>query len=371
MRKAALEALEGILTDVQAAAWLRAHVAALIEAATASPSTPASVAAAAALECLPSPTFALHCAHRAAASVGARDAVVDASGSAPTVGYGKISGYGAGSRLVSSAAASACPDSPVTANGLFIGARVTGAYGPGRVVGVAAAGALAEVAFASGSTGACCFPYGSAFLRATTLRPLEPAPAGGAAPPPLPPAPLSVVVLAEDVQGYLPPDACADVVGCFLRQLAEKLDLLRGAAGEALCRLLHLPWPLPPVPGVPHRERLHAAFPPPAAPARVSAAGAAAASGATADDAALAAIPEADVGGEEDATPGPASEAPAAGGVGGGGAALEEGGATPASPASASSSSGVQWSLAHDAFPRVAGLLDLPEYTPAIAQVRE
>jgi hypothetical protein len=34
-----------------------------------------------------------------------------------------------------------------------------------------------------------------------------------------------------------------------------------------------------------------------------------------------------------------------------------------------SSSLGVQWSLPHDAFPRVCGLLDLPEYAAAIAQV--
>ena len=123
-------------------------------------------------------------------------------------------------------------------------------------------------------------------------------------------------------------------------------------AGETICRLLHLPWPLPPVPGIVHRDRLHAAFPAAALPSAVKG---------QADTVALAAIPDADVGGEDDATPGAdCAVSPAIDGEGGGAA-------VPCAPSP--HSLGVQWSLPHDAFPRVAGLLDLAEYTPAITEV--
>lgn len=180
--------------------WFKAHVDGLVAAALVCPPTPASVAAIAALESTPSPTFALHLAHLAACSgsAGGRGSGGDAS--APTSGYGRIAGYGAGSRLVSSASAYARPDSPATANGLLVGSRVASAHGPGRIAAVVAGGVIAEVSFAKGSTGVCSFPYGSAFLRAASLRPLETSAAAAATADGLRPASFSVVTLAEDVQ---------------------------------------------------------------------------------------------------------------------------------------------------------------------------
>ena len=185
---------------MQASVWFKAHVDGLVAAALVCQPSPASLAAIAALESVPSPTFALHFAHLTACSdsAGGRGSGGDAS--APTSGYGRIAGYGAGSRLVSSASAYARPDFPATANGLVVGSLVASAHGPGRIAAVVAGGVIAEVAFAKGSTGACSFPYGSAFLRAASLRPLEPSASAAAAAVGLRPASIPVVTLAEDVQ---------------------------------------------------------------------------------------------------------------------------------------------------------------------------
>ena len=216
---------------------MKAHVETLLDTAL-SPASPARDvgAAVASLRSVHSPTFALHYAHLAAIASSQAGANTGSESSdaavadAPTAGYGRISGYGAGSRLVSSAAAWARPDSPATVTGLCVGAAVTCAYGPGKLVGVSAAGTVAEVAFSRGSVGACCFPYGSALLRATAIRRLPP---GAPEHRELDSGLLAFVTAApgEDLQAFLPPELCVDVVGCLLRQLAEKLDLLRGAAG--------------------------------------------------------------------------------------------------------------------------------------------
>ena len=237
-------------------------------------------------------------------------------------GYGNITGYGAGARLLSptagsgggsvAALASARHDSPITFEGLLVGSSVHTAWGVGLLVRVIAAGALGEVAFPAQTLGAACFPYcgHTAIIPSTALRAVPCGAAGIAALEascgssaseaaasaavatsivrarfggPGAGALVSVVLprgsdevaaacgapsaSALPLLPLAPParELLSITLDVLLRAVGEKLDLLRAVAGDALGRLLHLPPPLPPLYelGGAHRAVLVSVFPPP------------------------------------------------------------------------------------------------------------
>jgi hypothetical protein len=460
VRKAALEGLERVATCLQAAALAEARVSRLLAAAASGAADPGAAAAASAeLAALATPSLARHAidsltdaaqsAGRVAcrrgvgtrASGGVRAGPVGAAAApaAPSAagavsGFNaSITGYGAGTRLLSSAPHER-PDALVTAGGLRLGSRVRCVYGVGVLSKVVGAGQVAEVDFtaaaacsSSGASGSdqlsgyasACFPYGTALLRANTLTPVHSARAGvGAAAAAAADEPCGcrrIVRLSEGGRGvlarFLTPDrSSGQLVGSLLRAACEKLDLLRGVAGEALCRVLHPPFPLPHLPHLAHAEALRAAFPPPP-PSALSWLGAerlagpadsggssSAAEGGLAAAAAAGLVPLVLLGGGV----GPSSADDAAAGDEG----LEEAeeaeeaeedgrsvgstdaAAAPSSPADADTSGGaagggdettggeaaggcgvIQWSLPHHSFPRLVPLLGAgrPYVAPIVA----
>ena len=86
--------------------------------------------------------------------------------------------------------------------------------------------------------------------------------------------PVRIIQLANDPFELMPRSLPTDVVAALLRCVSDKLDSLRGFAGEALCRLLHLPTPLVQLPGIPHRNALEQAFSAVGANGRISTASA-------------------------------------------------------------------------------------------------
>jgi hypothetical protein len=208
---------------------------------------------------------------------------------------------------------------------------------------------------------------------------------------------------------FLTPErSSGQLVGSLLRSACEKLDLLRGVAGEALCRVLHPPFPLPQLPHLAQAETLRAAFPPPPpsalswlgaerlAGAVDSGIGSSEAEGGLAAAAAAGLVPLVQLGGSTG--PSPADDA-AAGDEGpeeaeeaeaqdGRSVGSTDAAAASASPADADISDGaagrvdeatgaeaavdsgvIQWSLPHHSFPRLVPLLgaDHPYIAPIVA----
>jgi tubulin-specific chaperone D len=394
VRQAAVEGIEAVVAEVQAAAWAQQQAVAALR-------SPAGGAAAASFAALPLPSAALHTALLRAFPGDLPPALLQPGAAA----------------AAALASATERPSALATRTGLPLGARVrvTGDAGDGgaaagvtgRVTHIAAAGAVVEVEVDGG--GAASVPSSSVLrLPASAVCGVAD---GGACdtavaaivvgPSPLPAsigssttttaaaatsggddaraALLAALTApgADVLTAYLPPQLLTDVVGAHLRLAAEKLDRLRGAAGEALTRLLHAPHPLPRLPGVPHRERLEAALP---APPGLQARPAAAAAAAPAGDAAPPAFDggfSGDFGGEDaeealEETPVPAevTEAAAAAAATADGDSDDTGPTTMPShqPVPAASGDGelLQLSLPHVMFPRLAALLPLPAYTASL-----
>jgi hypothetical protein len=363
VRKAALESLERVFVVLQASAWRYTAVqAALGTLRTASAPAAARVAAAEEVHLLlasSDPTCA------AGGGASRLESLQHASG------YGNITGYGAGIRLLPGGdPIHARVDAPVSAGGVPVGKGVATPYGVGVLRAVHSAGSVCEVAFPPQTLGAAYFPYGSALIGSPRVKAAaapvslaaessssaaETAPSSVALLlPRLAPGGSSaalVAVPAEDVSGFITPDMTTAGICVLLRQASEKLDLLRAVAGDALCRLIHLPRPLPPIPGLLHRERLAEVFPEPNW--RGSAGGK-------------------DDFGEEDEGAGEERESVAAGGAdaaapGADGAAAAEAPAAPKTGAGAGAGT-VQWAIPHQCFPRLVQILGVPSYTAALLE---
>ena len=270
-------------------------------------------------------------------------------------GYGNITGYGAGLRILPGGGGglghlSATPGAHITSNGHLVGASVlVGEWGVGCLAAVAAGGDLARVTFPPRSCGAACFPYsGGGVFPVAALRhaprgaAIEAARAAAATAPSTaaaassssssltPFAATSIFLLPPSVaalDAFLPPAAVAAAVQALLRGAGEKLDLMRAVAGDALCRALSLlPHNLPALAGVERLEELRAVF---------SDSGRGAAEGATAE--------QQEEGGEEEREEGSPAAAAAA-----------------ASPLAPSTTSAIQWSIPHQCYPRLMALLSIP-----------
>ena len=404
VRKAALEGLHRIVALAQAALAGEARVQRLLDGLSAAAgarsvvataeillpadSSQAVEAALSELEELRTPSMA-RLAVEALAAASARGAgtddtaavVVSGSGAGAVPGFhDSLAGYGAGMRLLgSSASCEATPDALAATNGLRLGSRVACAHGRGRVTKIVAAGSVCEVAFDVGDAPA--FPYGVGLLRCKALARCA-ARAPGA----------RELVLVRAVDGgaglhaflAAPGRMSSQLLGATLRAAVEKLDLLRGVAGELLCRTLHAPFPLPPLPAISHENSLRAAFPPLPAAVRSVAFGAAllASMGAAAGDfAAASLLPDVteigaaaavvtasniDGSGDADAADDDAASDADEGGDEESGTPLEarptlnEDDATAAGEvATAGDSANIQWALPHHSFPRLVPLLEL------------
>lgn len=280
-----------------------------------------------------------------------------------TSGYGNISGYGAGMRLLTATALAASgsvavqkalrlpPPANTATNGvqLYQLVRSHGSQGLYLVTAILSAGAVAGVTSITDGT-SHCVPVAqltgvSSDPCATVASVLATLTGKAAAVDRVLPLPAVPEELGESI---LPHDKLTLAVGTFLRLGAEKLDLLRAVAGDALCRMLHAPPSLPPFSTLPHLPELQAAFP--QAQAWVQAGQA---------DVCRSGDDEL---GEEDAE--------ASGDV----AAVsgEEGQAAQAEAqqqqAHGASSTSVQWSIPHQCFPRLSPLLACATFTPYLVE---
>jgi len=440
VRKAALEGLERIAVHVLTGAWVRQRVAALHTALSTPSPEIGAFAACAGLDQLWCPAIAAAAVHQLSAvavAVGTAAAAASAgagggaggSEAAVTGGFtAGISGYGAGTRLVA-AAPHELPDAVVTSRGVVTGTIVDSVYGCGRLQRIVAGGAIGEVAFQPGSLGAACFPYAMACVPVAALRPLlllaptpSPSPAtavarwlslapsrwqdGSGSAPTAATAAIRLIAETEDTLAWLSAEGVVEMMGCFLRTASEKLDLLRGMAGEALCRIVHVPWPLPALPHLRHAAHLAATFPAPHAVVVARQAGDAVMSVCTSTTAALnpaaASLPlvqraleaamgrglswhvlttasvgavgaDAETGEDgvdttaEDGGTAPGPDAPLDSATPA--VSVEDSSPLPASPApSPTAHASVQWAIPHQSFPRLAPLLAHPEYAPALLE---
>ncbi len=164
VRKAAVEAVERLLQGLCARAAAVEELRALLLA-------PARGGGCA----LPPPAAErawLLLRHEPVTAVGGGGAVFDVAAAQQVSGYGNITGYGAGARLLVGAGRAGAAaarvggrvDGVQTLGGALLGASVATAWGVGRLVGVRAGGRLAVVQFPPRSLGAACFPYGGAAL---------------------------------------------------------------------------------------------------------------------------------------------------------------------------------------------------------------
>jgi hypothetical protein len=123
--------------------------------------------------------------HEPLVALGGAAAAFDAAAAQQASGYGNITGYGAGARLLLAGAAgargallAARPGGALTAppGSLALGASVRTEWGVARLERAHAAGARADVAFPGGSLGAACFAYAghTATLPAAALAPAAP-----------------------------------------------------------------------------------------------------------------------------------------------------------------------------------------------------
>jgi HEAT repeat protein len=302
-------------------------------------------------------------------------------------GYGNITGYGAGVRLLAGSDGSALfnrIDASVADNGLRRGQSVFTSYGIGVVAAVSAGRTLCDVEFPKSSLGRACFPYGQASINTLRLSPglsKETAISCGLLAPEsvsneehsseskrlyeiltvlsLGLSQSSVTIPVEDVSNFITDVMLTRMINALLRQASEKLDLMRAVAGDALCRLLQLPRPIPQFLGIPQRSRLEQVFPEPNwnAGEKQSSVTMSAGTDFGVDD---------ESGEEDDKNEKENS------------AALQEretqqGLSSESSIAIASttgprSSSLIQWAIPHQCFPRITQLLGLKEYTASLIE---
>ena len=203
-----------------------------------------------------------------------------------TSGYGNITGYGAGVRLLAGSDGSALYnriDATVADNGLCRGQSVNSVYGIGVISAVSAGRTLCDVEFPKSSLGRACFPYGQASIGTARLfagiakdtaiacgiveedcstsekKRLD----GFLALISLGLSQSWVTLPIDDVTNFMTDVMLLKMINALLRQASEKLDLMRAVAGDALCRLLQLPRPIPQFVGIPQRNRLEEVFPEP------------------------------------------------------------------------------------------------------------
>jgi hypothetical protein len=337
-RKAALESLERIVTQVQTSVYLENRVTALLSELQQATDINARKALFADLARMETPTLALHTLEMQSNTLQSQ------RGTERVAGFNSsISGYGAGTRLVS-ADIFVRPHALVSNNGLRRGAAVTSKAAEGEspfagvIQSITAAGHICKVESATGE---------SRLIPSAQLQEQEDATVHS----------LTLTLHSSAVQegsgSYLNAPMVVEALGCFLRELGEKLDLLRGVSGEALCRLLHLPHPLPQVEGVAHRQMLEETFPSPYAPSATTPAAAAQKQYTGGFDLDV----SVDQGGEDDDSEGKAAEAPTA---------QDASAETP--KASAGTSKSIQWSMPNQCFPRLVALLALPEYVKPIME---
>jgi hypothetical protein len=249
VRKAALEGLEKIVEDIQETVAVNARINHIFGKASSSyhglPIPSSADGLLRELQSLRTPLVAQH----TSSCLTAAACELSGVGTQRIVGavHAGISGYGAGTRL-SSKARHECPFAVSTNNNLQLGQRVQTAYGSGILQSILAGGRLCEIRFDTPCVGSLFFPYGIAHINSNKIQPSLSLPAQY----------VDMVVCNEAFEDITP---FTDIIGCFLRAFGEKLDLLRGAAGESLCKLLHLAFPSAPISGLPNTSQLQAVFP--------------------------------------------------------------------------------------------------------------
>lgn len=371
VRKAALESMERIVVELQAASWrYRALQRALTVLKASGPANDGAAAAAAAEEV----HVQLACDPISAAG-GAAGRIETLQ---HTSGYGNITGYGAGIRLLNNPAR---VDAKVTVNGLQKGRNVQTAYGVGVISAILTGGSMCEVRFEKGGVGAAYFPYGVGIIAASKLKPAPAVTPATAHDSPLAllaarfgasTATASSIVLPvpiEDPATFLTEAMQSSTICAFLRQASEKLDLLRAVAGDALCRMLHLPAPLPQLDSVLHRDLLISVFQQPGwggsigIPLLGGSAPAAAGSQSTRNDAAEENF------GAEDAGAGDNDDGAAIATEEADGASNAASAAAAAQPAAKPTDAlSIQWAIPHQCFPRIVQLLGAAAYVGAVVE---
>ena len=382
VRKAAIESLERIAVLLQAAIWQRRaidrNIGALRGFITEGKFEKYATAVAAAEE------LRILVCNDASAASGSGVSRLELL--QHTSGYGNITGYGAGVRLLAGSDGSALfnrIDTTVADNGLRRGQSVQTVYGGGVVVAVSAGRTLCDVEFPRSSLGRACFPYGQASISTSRLS------AGSAkdtavicgllAPEGATDEVYSsetkrlegllsilslglskslVTIPVEDVSNFITDVMQTRMINALLRQASEKLDLMRAVAGDALCRLLQLPRPIPQLTGIPQRSRLEEVFPEPnwnAGEKQLSGTLSAETDFGVEDE-----------GAGEDDDKGQSTVVEATDSL-----------AQPMLSAESSialtttgprSSSLIQWAIPHQCFPRITQLLGLKEYTPSLVE---